>query len=331
MRAERCDGRIARLGIVLITIAVSGPAIAQQGEDPEALIRQGIELRRQGDDVRAEGYFKRAYEIAHTPRSMAQLGLVELAIGDNMAAELYLTNALAGDDAWIRSYQKTLEDSRLSARGHLMQVIVTDAPPGSSALVEKEPRVDLHLDGVLWLKPGSTVVVFSAAGYQTVTTTVRGRAGTVQRLAIGMVRVPVTTEPSPAEPAPIKPTPASTPATDDGTTPTRSIRRWTGVGVAVGVAGAALGGVGAALLVTSNSKRDDIESAANGGTKPYDPSDGNWHSLQRDGIGLMIGGAVAIAFGATLVLMGRHETTPAGQISLAPAIGPTGVTVVGRF
>jgi hypothetical protein len=325
MRADRYGDRtmeLFRFSLVLITLCASGPAIAQRIEDPEALIRQGIELRRQGDDVRAEGYFRRAYEIAHTPRSMAQLGLVELAIGDNMAAELYLTNALAGDDAWIQSYQKTLEDSRLSARGHLMQVVVTDAPPGTSAVVEKEPREELHLDGVLWLKPGSTIVVFEAAGYQPITMTIRGEPGTIQRIVVGFVHAgengAALTEAHP------------TIQKDDASSRSRVGRRWTGVGIAIGVAGAAVGGVGTALLVTGNSKRDDIEAAANNDTKPYDPSDGNWRSLQREGIGLMIGGAVALAGGVTFILLGRHETTATDQISFAPAIG-RGVGVVGRF
>lgn len=315
--------KLFRFSLVLTTICASGLAIAQQTEDPEALIRQGIELRRQGDDVRAEGYFKRAYEIAHTPRSMAQLGLVELAIGDDMAAELYLTNALAGDDAWIRSYQKTLEDSRLSARGHLMQVVVTDAPPGTSAVVDKEPRVELHLDGVLWLRPGSTVVVFEATGYQPITMTVRGEPGTIQRIAVGFVH--------PGEGGATVTEAHPNIQTDDASSRSKAGRRWIGVGVAIGVAGAAVGGAGAGLLVTGNSKRDDIEAAANSDTKPYDPSDGNWRSLQREGIGLMIGGAVALAGGVTLILLGRHEATATDQISFAPAIGRTGIGVVGRF
>jgi hypothetical protein len=48
---------------------------APPSEDPEVLIRVGNDFRRKGDNKRAEGYLKRAYEIAHTPRSAAQLGL----------------------------------------------------------------------------------------------------------------------------------------------------------------------------------------------------------------------------------------------------------------
>ena len=317
---------LSRVGLVLVAIFSSGRALAQQADDPEALISKGIELRRQGNDLRAEGYFKRAYQIAPTPRATAQLGLVELALSDFVACERYLSNALADDDAWVRSYQKTIEDSRRTARAHLLQIVVTDAPPGTNATVEKGRHVQLGTDGVLWMPPEETAVVFSAAGYQTVTTTVRGRAGTVQRLAIAMVRVPVATAPSPAEPAPIRPT---TPTPDDGAAHSKSILRWTGVGVAA--AGVVAGAIGVGLVVTGNGRRDDIESASSSATKPYDPADGNWQSLQHEGVGFMIAGAVAIAGGATLFVLGRQESKPADGVALAPAVGRNGLGIVGRF
>ena len=129
--------------------------------------------------MRAEGYFKRAYQIAPTPRAMAQLGLVELALGDFAACERYLSDALADDDAWVRSYQKTIEDSRRTARSHLLQIVVTDAPPGTSATVGKGRHAQLGADGVLWLPPDETTVVFAATGFQPKTTTVHGQAGTI--------------------------------------------------------------------------------------------------------------------------------------------------------
>jgi hypothetical protein len=328
-RADRYGDRttrILRFSVLLIATFASGQAMAQQAEDPEALIREGIELRRQGDDLRAEGYFKRAYQIAHTPRSMAQLGLVELAIGDYMAAELYLTNALAGEDAWIRSYQKTLEDSRLSARGHLMQVVVTDARPGTSAAVEKEPRVELHLDGVLWLNPGPTIVVFEAAGYQPNTMTIRGEPGAIQRITVGFVRSQDASSAGDISVADARPRIQ----TVDASNRSASGRQWMGVGIGVCIAGAAVGGLGTALLIVGNSRRDDIESSS-GAMKRYNPSDGDWNSLQHDGIGLMIGGAVALAGGATLILLGHHETTASDKVSLLPTVSRTGVGVMGRF
>src|SRR5512138_3799471 len=66
--------------LVVVSLLASSVAMAES-EEPEALIRQGIELRRRGDDARAHGYFKRAYELSKTPRAAAQLGLVDQAVG----------------------------------------------------------------------------------------------------------------------------------------------------------------------------------------------------------------------------------------------------------
>ena len=90
---------------------------ARAEEEPEALIRQGVEMRRQGDDLKAHGYFQRAYDIARTPRSAAQLGLADLAIHDNLAAEQHLSEALASSDPWVRQNRPVLEKSRENREG----------------------------------------------------------------------------------------------------------------------------------------------------------------------------------------------------------------------
>ena len=71
------------------------------GEDPEALIKQGVELRRQGKDAKAEGYMRRAYQLAATPRTAAQLGLVEVAVKNYLDAEAHLSEALRGKIRWL--------------------------------------------------------------------------------------------------------------------------------------------------------------------------------------------------------------------------------------
>ncbi|MDB4980822.1 MAG: hypothetical protein JWM82_1574, partial [Myxococcales bacterium] len=51
---------------VVLALGAWTPFAEAANEDAEGLIRQGIELRRKGDDLRAEGYFKRAYTVAQT-------------------------------------------------------------------------------------------------------------------------------------------------------------------------------------------------------------------------------------------------------------------------
>src|SRR5262245_713516 len=78
-------------------------ARASASNDEDALIRRGLELRRRGDDAAALPHFERAYWLAQSPRSAAQLGFAEQALGRWSDAEVHVAEALrAGDDPWVR-------------------------------------------------------------------------------------------------------------------------------------------------------------------------------------------------------------------------------------
>src|SRR6516165_11970694 len=66
-----------------LVIAVAGPAsVARaQAEEAESLIRQGVELRKEGKDALALPFFEKAYQKSRNPRTAAQLGLGEMALG----------------------------------------------------------------------------------------------------------------------------------------------------------------------------------------------------------------------------------------------------------
>jgi hypothetical protein len=87
-----------------------------------------------------------------------------------------------------------------------------------------------------------------------------------------------------------------------------------GVGVAAGV-------VGIFVYRAAAAKANAIEQNANPMTPaPYDESNGNYKTLGNAGIGLMVGGGVALATGVALYLVGRSadaESTDAGaRVSL---------------
>ncbi|HEX3695463.1 MAG TPA: hypothetical protein VH374_08730 [Polyangia bacterium] len=115
MGPERFGGFVSPawfLLVMAVALSRSAAAIAADAGDAEALIREGVALRRAGSDVRALPLFQKAQEIAHTPRTAAQLGLVEFALGYSMDSEQHLAQGLAvPTDAWI-----TKESG--PARGH---------------------------------------------------------------------------------------------------------------------------------------------------------------------------------------------------------------------
>ncbi len=118
---------------VALSLGTSLAYCQSSPEDPEVLIRTGNDLRRKGDDKRAEGYLRRAYELAHTPRAAVQLGLVELALGLYQDSDKHLTEALNSRDLWVSDHRSVIDEGRINARRHLMAVEIVGAAPESTA------------------------------------------------------------------------------------------------------------------------------------------------------------------------------------------------------
>ena len=179
------------IGAALAGFSAGTPAIA--AEDPESLIREGVTLRRQGHDARAEGYFRRAYQLATTPRTAAQLGLVELALGEFAEADARLTEALSNRDAWVSEHQKEIEGGRATARQHLLRVEMASAPPGATYASDRASPVAIPPNGVVWLPPGATTLRIEAPGRRSIEVHAEGRAGEVRQITL---ELPAREEPA---------------------------------------------------------------------------------------------------------------------------------------
>jgi hypothetical protein len=121
-------------------------------EDSETLIQQAVEPRRKGEHTRAYRYLKRAYDLARTPRSAAQLGLVEHARGPYSDAEVLLGEALATSDPWVGQNRPRLESSRNFVRSKLGRVEIVGARRGNGPLSGQPDVV-----GVVLLQYGAGV------------------------------------------------------------------------------------------------------------------------------------------------------------------------------
>jgi hypothetical protein len=335
-----------RIGLVaVVACALAMRPSAARAEDPEELIKEGVKLRRQGEDARAEGYLRRAYQLAETPRTAAQLGLVELALKEFLEAETHLGIALESQDSWVTEHKQTLETSRVAARKHLVRVEAAPLPSETTYSAGGAAPKPVPGDSVLWLAAGkATTLRFEAPGHKAAVMQVEGTDGETRHLTVDMPALVAATPPraSEAEATPPAVAPSSEPAaaaqpTGDqpadepapaATAPAPGARlRYAGIGV--GAFGVVAGAVGAVLLVQGNSKVSHIESS-----KTYDAADGNFATLQNAGVGLLIGGGVALAGGVALYLVGRHaasETAPASTVSFAPSPGGGGVAWRGAF
>src|SRR5436190_20407640 len=90
-------------------LAGSSVARAADSGEVERLIRQGVELRMKHDDQQALPLFQKAYGMTATPRTAAQLGLVELSLGYLLESERHLTESLAAThDVWVKRNRPAL-------------------------------------------------------------------------------------------------------------------------------------------------------------------------------------------------------------------------------
>jgi hypothetical protein len=289
--------------------------------------RRSSHLRKKGDDVRAHGYFKRAYDISHTPRSAAQLGLVEQAIGDFLHAEMHLSEALASDDAWVRSNEALLQDSRTVVRSQIGAVEVKGAPAGAKLEAAGRPPFEIPTDGVVWVQPGESFLVISAAGYQAATRKVNVAAGARITMDVELQRDGTATSAKISQPLPPSPGPEH-----DGAHRTL----YTGLALAgVGLAAAA---TGVFLYRDATMKLDAIRADAMAmPPRPYDEGNGNWRTMDRAGVGLMVGGAVAVAAGAALLVASKSlgsSRSASADYPIRVAVSPLrlpGVQLEARF
>jgi len=310
-------------------------AAESEADEPERLIRIGNELRRKGDNVRAFGYLQRAYDLSHTPRAAAQLGLCEEAIGRFHEAEDHLTEALASHDAWVDAKRQALEETRVSGRRHLGHVKVTAAPPGTTASVGDRPPQKLPADGNLWAAPGPVTLTFAAEGYRRSTKAVTLTMGEEVTVEAGLMPLtsstasPPPTGPTTANPSrnpvvgsvasdlPIvsAPLPRHEPRATNGQEQDRR-GLWRLTGLALGGAGAAMVAGGLALELIAAHKYNAINDDAHA-ERPYDPANGNWKTFEGGAIALFVTGGAALVTGTSLYLLNRapDEANELGRVA----------------
>ena len=144
---------------VVLVVAMVWSSTAQAVEDTEPakvedLIRRGIELRRSDHDNRALPLFQEAYERAPSPRTAAQLGLVEMALGYKLEAERHLAEAVGSRrDLWVNKNRAVLEGSLTTVRAAIGEVGI-QGPTGADVTVSGKTVGRLPLSAPLRLGEG---------------------------------------------------------------------------------------------------------------------------------------------------------------------------------
>jgi len=213
-------GRAARwalAALVMQAIALgASPGRAADGADlrqAEKLIKEGNALRRNHQDAQALPLYQQAYDLARTPRSAAQLGLAEFALGYWDAANDHLTEALSSSrNPWVEENRAILEKSQKEARSHLARLTVDGGPAGAEVVLNRKSLGTLPLDGPVLVLEGRAELEVRASGYKTDRRNLTLTGGAPAQITVKLQPVaaptvdqpPATPEPAnPAEPAPV--------------------------------------------------------------------------------------------------------------------------------
>jgi hypothetical protein len=307
--------------LILSCLLAASVALAAGAQDKaDELARQGIDMRRRGDDARALPLFQEAHRIAPTPRSAVQLGTVEQAVGRWADAEEHMAQGLRNpEDPWIKKNRAVIDEALRTVKSHIASVEVTGDPAGAEVLVNGKKAGVLPLAGAVRVNAGSVDVEVTASGYRRGFRNVTVPAGEYQTVVLRLEKLDQP-PPPPAPPPPPPPTPW---------------QRWTAYGAFGGAAvGAGLGTYGVIKFndrVGSFNKRCE-EGPMTPVNKTTKQPDGACADLQSDYRGArtlaIVGYSVAGALVATgVVLLLTAPDQPAGEKvswACAPTVGRLG-------
>lgn len=116
-------------------VAVAAPEVSAQ-----ALVDQGLELRRAREDSAALATFERAYQIRQSPMILAQIALAEQALGRFVAAEAHLLASTSSSDPWIEQRRPALETALRAIQSRLGWLEVSTNVSEAELWLDGEPR-----------------------------------------------------------------------------------------------------------------------------------------------------------------------------------------------
>jgi hypothetical protein len=236
--------------IALLLLMMSAPAVA---EDPEALIHRGVELRKKGHDAEALPLFQRAFDLSHSARAEAQVGLAEQALGNWLVGARHLREALSASEPWIEQHRATIEEALQVAQQHLGSVVLAGGVAGGEVLLDGEPVGTLPLREPLWVVPGAHKIVVNKDNYQSYVANPTVVAGHLTTLPVAMTAIQLTVAPATAAPV----------AHEDKPRSRRAL--WIGVGVGAAVLVVAVVAIGVGVAV---SQPTDFAAGARASCQP---------------------------------------------------------------
>jgi len=279
------------VAVALTVVVHIHPALARADDaDPDVLIMRGLDLRRSGRSADALALFRRAYEVAPSPRALGQMGLVESSLQLWADAEAHLGAALATpNDAWVHRNRQFLDQARDRTKEHMGELVIT-GPPGTKVSLGERAIGALPLAAPVRLVEGDIAISATSDGYRPFSLDLSIRGGARAAVSIVLERIDLAAHdpengPEIHDPASIAP-------------PARRWRLWTGMTLAVAGAGALTWGI---AWIALDGRRDC------GGGPPA--ACATTYDTRTPGILLAVGGGALALAGGALLYSGLHPAS----------------------
>ena len=318
----------ASAAVLAVALVVASPSLHAQSLDPAAateLFKQGRAAMELGDYKAACPKFAESLRLDAKVGTLLNLAECEEKLGQLASARQHLQRAI--DQARIE------KDDRIEIARQRYAAIDARVPRLSISLAVGSPigtvvkRDDVELAGAsldtpLPVDPGEHVIIVTAVGYAPKTFPVTLAEGEQQIVAVGPGALLPKPEPKVDVAAPVAVGPRPPPDTDDSRG--SSTRTWGYVVGSVGLVGLGVGTAFGLIALSKNSaSKDNGACDANNvcdatGKSARDAA----HSAGNVSTFAFIGGGIAVAVGAVLILTAPSPTSPrTARIEVAPLVG----------
>ncbi|MEY2935328.1 MAG: hypothetical protein RL033_6077 [Pseudomonadota bacterium] len=151
-------------------------------ESVDALIDQGIALRKSGADARALVLFQQAEQLEpDSARVQVHLAATHQALGEWEAADRYLSKALEQQDPYILKHQTTLAAARRAIDAHMGTLEIVGKPAGAEVRLNGRLIGTLPLQQAVRLEAGIYALEVTLPGHYPVTRSVALAGGHLAR------------------------------------------------------------------------------------------------------------------------------------------------------
>jgi hypothetical protein len=272
--------------------------------------------------------------VARSPRTAAQLGLVELALGYWVAADDHLSEALApASHPWIDRNRQVLQQSRSDARSHVAALVIEGQPAGAEISVNSVRAGTFPLSAPIRVGEGTVTIEARAPGRIEQKRVITVRGGATERLWLDLAPIPASERKVEAAPPPVVVVAPPPPAPVDSELPAwRRVLPWGLAGGAVLAAGVGVWQHVAWRQAQSDFEEIDACAADLPGHGNDDRCQGRYDTLSgrrtRAYVGYGVAGALGVGAAVMFLLNGSPESP---GVAFGPGPTALGLSCRGAF